>query len=85
MNATCSTLTVSLSQAKADFLKLAHQASTGQVITIIRNGVAFVQLLAVRKAPQRRIGAMKGKLIIPDDFDTPLPDSLLREFEKKST
>ncbi|SDK77755.1 prevent-host-death family protein [Pseudomonas libanensis] len=83
MNTSCPTLTVSLSRAKADFLKLVQQANAGQVITITKHGLAFAQLVTARKAPGRRIGAMKGKLIIPDDFDEPLSDSLLQAFEKK--
>ncbi len=32
----------------------------------------------------QRIGAMKGKLFIPDDFDAPLPDDVLATFERKN-
>ncbi|KAF6687293.1 type II toxin-antitoxin system prevent-host-death family antitoxin [Pseudomonas sp. EKM23D] len=34
-----------------------------------------------KDAQRRRIGAMKGKLEIPDDFDDPLPDELLTALE----
>ena len=34
-------------------------------------------------SPGQRIGAMKGKLIIPDDFDAPLSDDVLATFERK--
>ena len=27
-----------------------------------------------------RIGAMKGKLVVPEDFDAPLPDEVLAGF-----
>ncbi|NWL19127.1 hypothetical protein [Pseudomonas umsongensis] len=28
-----------------------------------------------------RIGIMKGKLVLPEDFDAPLPDDMLDDFE----
>lgn len=35
-----------------------------------------------REEPKgHRIGAMKGKLVLPADFDAPLPDDLLNAFE----
>lgn len=51
------------------------------MITIAKHGRAMAQLVPVGKTKGRRIGAMKGKLIIPVDFDAPLPDDLLDAFE----
>jgi hypothetical protein len=31
--------------------------------------------------PARRLGLLAGKIHIPDDFDDPLPDEILAEFE----
>lgn len=46
----------------------------------------FDALAAGRRFPVEepcdpRIGAMKGKLVIPDDFDVPLPDDMINSFE----
>lgn len=38
-------------------------------------------LLVMERSRARRIGAMKGKFIVSDDFDAPLPDDLLDAFE----
>jgi len=32
-------------------------------------------------APVRTLGSLRGRLTVPDDFDDPLPDELLRAFE----
>jgi hypothetical protein len=32
-------------------------------------------------SPMRTLGSMRGLLKVPDDFDDPLPDELLRAFE----
>ena len=55
--------------------------------------VAEIETLAVQGRAQRllahtgktstsRIGAMKGKLVLPEDFDSPLPDATLDTFEE---
>jgi hypothetical protein len=31
--------------------------------------------------PGRKLGSLRGRLVVPDDFDDPLPDELLRAFE----
>lgn len=38
-------------------------------------------LLVMEPSRERRIGAMKGKFILDDNFDAPLPDELLDAFE----
>jgi hypothetical protein len=35
----------------------------------------------IRPAAKRPIGLAKGELVIPDDFDDPLPDDVLDAFE----
>jgi hypothetical protein len=32
-------------------------------------------------APTRTLGSLRGALKVPDDFDAPLPDEILRAFE----
>ena len=47
------------------------------MITIAKNGRAMAQLVPAGKPKSHRMGAMKGKLVVPDDFDAALPDDLL--------
>ena len=74
-------ITVPLGEAKNNLSKLVDEAAAGKIITIAKHGRAMAQLVPVGKSKGRRIGAMKGKLVIPDDFDAPLPDDLLDAFE----
>lgn len=74
-------ITVPLGEAKNNLSKLVDEAANGIVITIAKHGRAMAQLVPVGKSKGRRIGAMKGKLVIPEDFDAPLPDDLLAAFE----
>ncbi|MGE7960028.1 type II toxin-antitoxin system Phd/YefM family antitoxin [Pseudomonas sp. NPDC089530] len=74
-------ITVPLAEAKNNLSKLVDEAAAGQVITIAKHGRALARLVPVGKPSGQRIGAMKGKLVLPDDFDAPLPDDLLDAFE----
>ncbi len=72
---------VPLAEAKNNLSKLVDDAAAGQVITIAKHGRAMARLVPVGKPSAQRIGAMKGKLLSPDDFDSPLPDDMLDAFE----
>jgi prevent-host-death family protein len=74
-------ITVPLGEAKNNLSKLVDDAASGQIITIAKHGRALARLVPVGKPSGRRIGAMKGKLVLPDDFDAPLPEDMLDAFE----
>jgi prevent-host-death family protein len=74
-------ITVPLGEAKNNLSKLVDEAAAGNIITIAKHGRAMAQLVPVGKSKGRRIGAMKGKLVIPQDFDAPLSDGVLDAFE----
>ncbi|NMY08068.1 type II toxin-antitoxin system Phd/YefM family antitoxin [Pseudomonas veronii] len=74
-------ITVPLGEAKNTLSKLVDEAAAGKIITIAKHGRAMAQLVPVGKSKGRRIGAMQGKLVIPDDFDAPLSDDLIEAFQ----
>jgi prevent-host-death family protein len=74
-------ITVPLGEAKNNLSKLVDEAAAGQIITIAKHGRALARLVPVGKSSGKRIGAMKGKLVVPDDFDAPLPDEVVDSFE----
>ncbi len=78
-------ITVPLGEAKNNLSKLVDEAASGKIITIAKHGRAMAQLVPVGKSKGRRIGAMKGKLVIPEDFDAALPDDILAAFEGSSS
>lgn len=53
----------------------------GEEVTIADHGQAIARLVPI--APEERVfGAFKGRVVIADDFDAPLPPQVLAEFEK---
>jgi prevent-host-death family protein len=75
--------TVNIYQAKTQLSKLVDKAAEGEDIVIARNGKPVARLTALNKKQKRLIGlgALEGKGWIADDFDAPLPDEVLAEFE----
>jgi prevent-host-death family protein len=75
--------TVNIYQAKTQLSKLVDLASSGTDVVIARNGKPVARLTGLDRKQQRitGFGALKGKGWIADDFDAPLPDDLLAQFE----
>ncbi len=63
------------------FYELVDDAAAGQLITISKHGRPLARLVPVERPRGQRIGAMKDKLVITNDFDAALPDDLLGAFE----
>ncbi len=73
---------VSMHQAKSNLSKLVQRAKAGE--TILLGAYGQVEAKLVPPGPDQRkkqIGILAGKLVVPDDFDAPLPDEVLAGFE----
>jgi prevent-host-death family protein len=73
---------VNVHEAKTHLSRLLARVEAGEEIVIARAGKAVAKLVPVPSAAEpRRLGLEAGKFKVPDDFDAPLPESLLAEFE----
>ena len=73
---------VNVHDAKTHFSKLIDRVLGGEEITIARSGKPVARIVPIEeKAARRMPGSAKGKIRIADDFDDPLPDDVLRDFE----
>jgi prevent-host-death family protein len=74
--------TINIYEAKTQLSKLVDLASSGTDVVIARAGKPVARLTALKNENQiTGLGALKGKGWIADDFDAPLPDDLLAQFE----
>jgi prevent-host-death family protein len=74
---------VNIHEAKTHLSRLLEQALAGDEVIIKKAGRPLVRLTPVEAAPSpRRLGTAKGQIFIADDFDAPLSDEILDEFEK---
>lgn len=69
-------MNVSVAEAKAKFSEFIKRAEAGEEIVVTRHGKAVARVMPPE--PERellpRIGALKGKIWIAQDFDAPLDD-----------
>lgn len=74
--------TVNIFEAKTQLSKLIQMVEQGEEVVIARAGKPVVKLTRLEPAKRTiRYGLLKGKIHIADDFDAPLPDEILAEFE----
>ncbi len=71
-------------QAKTHLSRLVDRAAKGESFIIAKAGKAMVKVVPIgapEKRQKRRIGFMKGRMSIPDDFDTMGAEEIARMFE----
>lgn len=72
---------VNVHDAKTHLSRLLRRVAAGEEIVIARAGVPVARLVPVTGRPERRFGIDRGVFEVPEDFDAPLPDAVLRDFE----
>jgi prevent-host-death family protein len=74
--------TINIYEAKAQLSKLVDRAAAGEEVIIARSGkpVARLTQLSSPKS-QIRFGVLKGRVTTSPDFDEPLPEGELAQFE----
>ena len=74
---------VNIYEAKTRLSQLVDEAAAGRDVVIARAGRPVARLTRLAKAgTRRRLGVLDARrLRIPDDFNAPLPNEVLRAFE----
>lgn len=73
---------VNLREARTHFSRLLDRALAGEEVIIMKSGRPLVRLVPVESAPvARQLGTAKGDFVVPDDFNAPLGETILSEFE----
>jgi len=73
---------VNIHEAKTHLSRLVEEAAGGKEVIIAKAGKPMARLVPASPAIKRRkLGPLAGKFKVPADFDTPLPDEMIDEFE----
>jgi prevent-host-death family protein len=74
---------VSLQDLAHDPAGLLDRVEAGERIVVVRGGRPVAELRPIASVPSapRPFGLAAGTFTVPEDFDSPLPDDILREFE----
>lgn len=75
--------TVNVYEAKTHFSQLLARVEAGEEIVVCRAGkpVARLSKVAPGSKPRRVFGQDRGKFVVPDDFNDPLPEDMQRALE----
>ena len=75
---------INLAQLAQDPVTLLDRVEAGESIIVMREGRAVAELrpIATPQSQPRPFGLAAGSFTVPDDFDAPLPEEILREFEQ---
>ncbi len=74
--------TVNIHAAKTQLSRLVDAAAKGEEIIIAKSGKPVARLCPLAAPTEkRRLGALAGKLRVPEDFDASPPEEVLEQFE----
>ena len=70
---------MNIHHAKTHLSRLIERVALGETFVIAKSGRPVAQLIPIVNEP-RRPGALKGRIVVAEDFDAPLPDDILSVF-----
>jgi prevent-host-death family protein len=72
---------INIHEAKTHLSRILRRVAAGEEFVIARAGDPVARLVPIRKATGRSLGRDRGLFEVPEDFDAPLPEEVLRDFE----
>lgn len=73
---------VNIHEAKTHLSRLLAEVERGGEVTIARAGRPIARLVRAGPPPKRVLGLERGQIWISPDFDDPMPDDWLDEWER---
>ena len=73
---------VTVHEAKTHLSRLLRRVETGEEIVICRGDEPVARLVPVKSGRARQLGLDQDVFEVPEDFDAPLPDEVLEDFER---
>jgi prevent-host-death family protein len=74
-------ITVNIHEAKTHLSRLLRRVAAGEKIVIAKAGRPVARLVPVESTPRTRTpGTARGRFVVHDDFDAPLPEETLEDF-----
>ena len=77
------TMIVNVAEIKAKLSEYLRRVEAGETIMLARRNQVIAELRPVASRPShdRPFGLCRGEFEVPDDFNEPLPEEVLRDFE----
>jgi prevent-host-death family protein len=72
---------VGVHEAKTTLSDLLRRVAEGEEVVITRSGEPVARIVPMQRRAPRVLGRDAGLFEVPEDFNDPLPEDLLRAFE----
>ncbi|EDN66016.1 Prevent-host-death protein [Beggiatoa sp. PS] len=74
---------ISLNEIEQNFAHFLQRIQTGEPLVIFNENKAIAEIkpLISNSTQLRPFGLCAGEFVVPDDFDDPLPEDILNQFE----
>jgi prevent-host-death family protein len=76
--------TITLHEIQQDVVGYLERVRSGETLVVTEKGQPLAEIKPLASAPAkglRPFGLAKGQFVMPDNFDDPLPEEVLRLFE----
>ena len=76
---------INIDEIKRDLQSYLQRVEAGEILIIVQAGKPVAEMRPIQsdQLKQRPFGLCSGEFAVPDDFDEPLPDHIINEFEGK--
>ncbi|MGH8134553.1 MAG: type II toxin-antitoxin system Phd/YefM family antitoxin [Steroidobacteraceae bacterium] len=75
---------VNIHEAKTHLSRIVDEVAAGAEIIIAKAGKPMARLSPIGGRPKaKKLGQLKGKIKVPDDFNAPLDEEVLAQFERR--
>jgi prevent-host-death family protein len=75
---------INVDEIKQDLPTYLQRVQAGETFVIVKSGKPLAEIKPVTAtAGLRPFGLCEGEFTVPDDFDAPLPENVIREFEAR--
>ncbi|HYI12226.1 MAG TPA: type II toxin-antitoxin system Phd/YefM family antitoxin [Thermoanaerobaculia bacterium] len=76
-------MNVSVEEVKRDPDAVLHRVLEGETLVVIQHDRPIAEIRPIERITRPRpFGLAAGTFVVPDDFDDPLPEDILRDFEQ---
>ena len=74
---------VTLEEMKRDPEGVLHRVMDGETLVVVERDRPFAEIRPIESVRRPRpFGLAAGSFVVPDDFDDPLPEDVLKDFEQ---
>jgi prevent-host-death family protein len=72
---------ISIDEIKRDLSTYLRRVEAGEVLVIVQDGKPVAEIKPVASGLLRPFGLCAGEFTVPDDFDAPLPEGVVKEVD----